>query len=628
MNAGTGQQYLMDGFMTLPLGMNEGIKPLLLVGKNQYQFGLNMSCRGGLLKTRPNFIDTETVLPDGKYQGTTKFSLNSGDRFVVVIDGYIHTIYLNVTGITPYTVVSHGQLLSPDVDKVYFTQADQYLLIQDGSSPVVAIVEKLHDFDTYSGRRDAAIVIPADRDTTPILDEEGEVTGLGPVPFEAEKGGRIPIGTHMQYAHGRIYLVPKLVPGTDIDGRRFFLAGDKILPSDTINVLWFTDDAYLSNGGAIILPVESGFIEGMGIVRASSSGTGYGSLVVFGRTGVSAFAVQASRQTWGEIDFSSVLFFDSGTLSSRSILNVNSDLFYRDVNGIRTIRQTATEAEGALSNKPISNEVSKMLSADTGEALPYVSFAMADNRMLITTQPVTVNNEQCFKGVISYDFASYYTSTESMPPVYDGVWTGLNFLEVLTARGESMDKWMYAFHKEADGGNRLFRLASEDAAYLDAGNTSPVVRVYTHPMDFQSSQDVKEFKAAELWIEDLKGEAEITVYYRIYGYKLWNRMNTITVNADMSDSDSLPQSRWRMRLNVDNKKAINTIDNVLTTNGHIFEFCLEWTGHLELVRFQVLANSVDAGKFFNKPYEVEAGAALVPGSGGEVLDNYTYEIGA
>lgn len=626
MTQGT-ENYMNDGFIAPILGMNEGVNPLRLNKDEQYRLGLNVSCRGGLLHTRPKFIDTNAVIPDGTFQGAYLFSMNSGDRIVVVVDGIIFTIYVNVTGIDPYTVVLHGDTVSTTVSQVYFTQADQYLVIQDGINDAVIIYEKVDDFETYTGRRDVTASVTSDETITSILDEEGEETGLGPKPTNWERGGRIPKGTVVRYAHGRIFLVPVVVPDTAIDGRRFFIAGDIILPDETTNVLWFTSEEYLAEGGAITPPFESGFIGAMGILRSDASGTGYGSLIVFGRYGVSAYAVQAARATWKDIDFSAVLFFGSGTQSQRSIVNVNNDLFYRSDDGIRSIGNTVNSNSTTLTNKPISNEVSKLLANDVGESLPFVSCISVDNRVFCTSQPVTVNGERCFKGLISYDLATFYSITQKLPPIYDGIWTGLNFTQILFARGTDKNKTLFAFHKEDDGGNKLFYLAKDGAEYEDNDSSHPLTRVYTTPLFVETSHIMKQLKGVDLWLNDIQGEVSIKIYYRYYGYKLWNEFNDIVVNADMAETNAQPQSRARLRFMLDNINTSNPLNNMLTIAGHMFEFCIEWQGHCELTRFNAFCIPVDRANQYTFTCNDEDGVALTPGTGGEEIDDFTYEIG-
>ena len=630
------QRYLHDGFITLPGGQNDGVSPLL-ADKSQYVKGLNVSTRSGLLHTRPKFKEMDLLdsngdpwtLPDGKFQGAFTYSLNGGDRIVVGIAGVLYSIYINVTGQTAFTVHSHymgGAVFNSEADMIYFCQADRYLAVQDGTSDPVAIYEKI----SLSVHRDVAVQFtPTYTEGEIILDEEGVDTGLGtPPPGYEDSGGRLPVGTIMAYGYGRLFVVPRYVPDTEpansISGKPYWLASDIIKADNPIEVLWYTEVSYLAGGGATASPIEAGYVGGMQLTRNMLSGDGNGPLIVFYRSGVSSFSVQASEEQWTIITIGNVLFTTAGSVSPRACISMNSDLLFRSTDGIRTIKSDVTQAgSGTLANVTISNRVKRILDEDSGEALPYVSACVVDNRMLMTTNNAIEGGDPVFNGIVSYDVASYQSADNNTTPIFDGIWTGLKFLQVLTARSTLLDFHAFAFTKSGES-NSLWRLAKDEAEYLDGEDSRPLCRVYTTPVLWEEFFVVKDLKCIDMWISDIQGEVDVKIYYRPYGFKLWNETNSGHFEADMVTDGSLPQRRWKRRFIIADE-PICDLENNMVDRSAIFEFCIEWQGHMEINR--VLFQSKDLHTSYNDVCTDEVAVPLIAGARGSLIDDTTYEIG-
>ena len=563
---------VVDGFVNLLGGMSGGLAPTL-IPETTYARGINVSTRGGLVHTRPGFMKL-SALPNGKFQGAGRWSMNSGDRVVYVVAGavYAYSPETNVntqifSGTTdPVTGAPIPVTLTSD--RCYICQVDRWCVVQDGTSrPVVLVEDATTGLPTLYGR-DAPLVCL--------------------VP-----------GTVMAYAHQRLHYVPTLVPMMTPDpdafpdvvptlstesGKMVFVSSDVRDITHPEYVFRMSEHRLLAQGGGIALPQEMGFITGMCAFRNAATGSGVGALVVFAREGMSAFAVNSPRTQWKTVDLGQVLFYGPGTVSHNSIVPVNDDIMYRGVDGVRFVRYSKTEAgggSGTLSNNPKSREVTPWMT-ESETSLPYVSSAFADNRATMTAQgEVLADGSIGFKGLISLDVSQAATISEVDPPGWDGLFTGFKFLQVMGMR--------YAGRMEThaivrSGDNTFYARLSEDAT-TDSGTPIQSMLV-TRAMNFGNLVDLKELQYVDATLSDLTETVDIAVYFRPSSYPVWSELGSKIINVPGGS----PQVRRRVRFALDiSTIGCNLITGERLHTGSEFQFALVWQGHCQIDKFRAAA---------------------------------------
>jgi hypothetical protein len=188
----TGKRRLIEGFRGLPRGM-DGSKDPILVPKDAAYYAQNVTFRGGSgPKTRPGFLYKSlsgtgaTTLKDGKlFQGWCVYnSPLSGvdDVILMAVDGNILKII--PTGNSSFDIQNLSSVNNYKMSAsrpVYFCQASRFVVVQDGESdPLVFVgnespqLKKAKDYITVRGRVKS-----------------------------------VPIGTHMAYGQGRLFVVVK-----------------------------------------------------------------------------------------------------------------------------------------------------------------------------------------------------------------------------------------------------------------------------------------------------------------------------------------------------------------------------------------------------------------------------------
>lgn len=562
---------LVDSFSGLYGGQNSEASPLLL-SQEVYARGINIDIRGGLVKTRPGFVADELIMPgeeevpSGKFQGAARWALPDGDRLVFVVDGFVY-IYNVDTG----DVFNAGALVTADSDFCWFCQADNYMVIQNGS------------------------------DTPVVLDDsrDGKVFG-----YEDGDEQSIPIGTAMYYIHQRLHT-------TDISiGLRYFESGDVMIPTRPESCLEFTETTYWATGGAHALPVALGEISGMAAFRNASTGTGVGTLLVFADNGVSSFDLSYPRSEWDTVNMSQVLFMEYGSRSPRSLANVNDDLIYRALDGMRTVRYTKSEVgsgTGSLASLPFSLRVDTWFRDEAQEYLPFVSAAFWNHYAMMTVSGV---DDRYFQGLVVMDSVSTHVASGASNPAFPGVWTGFKFAQVLVAmRGYKRTVFVFV------DGLRLYHL-DEDATTDDG--VSIMSRLITRSHGFGGGASAKQLQFVEFWMSDIYKTSAVTVYFRPTGYPLWSSLGTRVVKPAVD----YPGYKRRLRFAVEDASAFrNVVTGELLNVSTEFQFAIEIEGNLTIERCLMAALQVDEPP--PNPCDVDPGTGTLTGV---ALDDWYYSV--
>lgn len=570
MNATTQEQ--SAGFLSLTAGMHSGLDPIILAD-DAYHKGINVICRSGTIQTRPAFVEY-LKLPSGKFQGARIWKLESCDRLVCVIDGTLYSTRLDTK-----ETLNHGLLFSQTVDRVYFCQAYKWVVIQDGASQPKALEED------STGK---AVVYTR---PYPYKDKESPPKDLCLVP-----------GTVMTYSHGRIHFVPSKLPAIapvvsdyanpeqlnatptvlDMNGKASFVSTD-VLDIYVPDFLFrMTEHRVLNEGGAIELPNELGYINGMSTFRNAATGTGNGALVVFGREGVCAFDVSIPRDQWKEVQIGQALFSTIGTLSPYSITQINTDIGFIDTEGkLRTLKYESSGVANTLTSLPMSFELDVFHKQDTTPYLTATSMNLHDSRLTWTMRG---QSGPSFMALASLDFAKYYAMGQADKPSFDGIWTGFDFQQTLSARDANKTWRHFVIIKKGTTENVLFVM--DDTAKLDNNDTKIQSTIVTKLYDFGSPINTKALQYFELWLSDVAVDSTVSVYFRPRGYPNW----TLASSRSFHVPSGSPQVRRRVMfpVTVDDVGCDPVSGEKLCVATHI-QFAVVWSGRLKIDRLRAAA---------------------------------------
>jgi hypothetical protein len=265
-----------------------------------------------------------------------------------------------------------------------------------------------------------------------------------------ETPAEVPTGSIMAYGQGRLFVANSNrfeIQAMDLVGSHVNVSAGKTaldvkyypLSDPRASVLFNTENTYLNEGGSLLMPSFMGRITGMQFVPTQNTTAGQGQLFVFCEFGAASFAVTIPRSQWGTTaSFQTVLYTNIGAVGPDAFAQVNGDLFFRSNDGLRTYKNASAEME-TYGNTAMSAEMNYVLNQEPIHLLQDVSLAYTDRgRVLMTAlpqeyQPETYNSKakKVYKALISLDFNSMTGSLGKAAAAYDGIWTGVDMLQVI-----------------------------------------------------------------------------------------------------------------------------------------------------------------------------------------------------
>lgn len=550
-----------DGFISLMEGQQDPkIVDPFVIKETKYQRGVNVSVRGGLARTAPGW--TKIVKLEGdRFQGMKTWSLHSGDRVVIMMSGSLYVFNVNSNSLK-----NLGLQRDETVPQAFMTQADRWLLLQDGSGKPGYFEESAYG--------DQFVVIDGDQ--------------------------KLVTGTICAYGHGRIFQVPVYVPGSTANGKMYFLAGDILKPDNPSNIFNLTENMYLNEGYAMSLPNEMGYINGMQFLRNAETGTGLGSLIVMAKHGMSAFAVNTPRADWKNTDIGQVLFLEHGTISPWSIGTINGNVFYRSLDGFRTVAHSSAQGtDVGLSNVPMSGEVQGIIDKDEPACVPFVSAAAADNRIYLTARGYMTAKGARFGSLLVADAAVTRSLAGVDGPIWNGEWKSHPLCGICSA----LQNELPTLYGVVEYGDELWLCSMAERA------PEPTLsRIYTRAMVFSGLKQEKTLKTVELHVSDVTMDTEFAVYYRPYGFSLW----ALAGRRVMKVSGSRPGSGI-IFFGISTKACDPTTSRRLTS-GRAFEFCIEWEGNAKVHAFMVSASQDVPAEHVGCDFEAKDPTVPIDGS--------------
>jgi hypothetical protein len=485
---------LSDGFTELSGGCDSGLSPSI-IRPNQVAFAVNAQMRGGFIKPRPGINHRVLQFPgiksslfeDGKFQGAKTYRTATGDDVLMAaISGRMFKVDIaDQFSVQDITIPASPN--SSLLEYTFMEQAENFFIMQDG-------VSAAYIFDGASARR-----------TQP---------------------GEIPTGTVMNYQLGRLWIASP--------DRRQFVAGDLVYgPSGTAAynyrdaVLKMSENDLLVTGGAFSIPDNAGEITAMLAPAILDTVTGQSALQVFTRT--TGFSVNApiDRATWKTLTYpvQTVSLKNFGPIGQNSLVRVNSDIWFRSTDGVRSFvlarRNFSLAGQNTWANTPSSDELRTILDYDQQEILDHASAVNFDNRLLMTVSPVWTSKGTYFRGLLSLDFSVISGMSRQSPPAWEGLWTGVKILQILTAMVNRKER-CFMFTLSSDNKIQLWELSRADKQ--DNGSKRIVWSHEDRSFQFLSNgaqTGLKRLMTGQQSVDELYGPVSFNLQFRPDQYPLW-----------------------------------------------------------------------------------------------------------
>lgn len=641
---------LYDGFNQISGGVDGGQSPSL-IGPDQAAFAINLTFRGSYPTPRPIYANIPINVPDnlvsrwtGKYQGHMPYDGESGQSGWIVSRGgklffipYQTRVLAEITPQLPivttadFTVPAPAATVLVAINSETAIATGETVYIDSGQYTVTnRFLDEL--LLTYIGGAANAVALAGnsvnDTPTTQIIEFQTNPSDFDFIfMFQAENYGIILAGQHKTiifngstcrqagldeippgvlgvYGWGRIWICNP--------DRRTFVAGDLVFgPSGTVQngfrdaILKFTENDFLNEGGTFGVPYNAGPITAMQFLAAQDTSLGTGVLLVTTTNMVFSVNAPVDRTTWKNLTYpiQSIALLDYGPEGPRSAVPINGDMWYRSSDGFRSFI-VARRLFGSPGNTPMSHEISPIVDEDDDTLLFYGSGMFFDNRLLQTVSPVWTANGIIHRGLVAMNFDEVSNLRQKLPAIWEGLWTGLNVLQVSKARINQVERgFIFAWGSDIE----IWEIVEDGYYDLIAGARNQVPAVMeTRSHDFTRPFDLKWLRMFELYADEIVDNAAVTVKFRPDQYPGWTTWGTINFCAPVSQCDIIsPLSGacavWKMRARQYSARATlgqppelcNAITNRPLSWGHEFQLRLEITGcRLRMARIHANVQTV------------------------------------
>lgn len=506
---GNTQNSLPDGYLSMEGGVDSGLPPSLLQ-RNQLSWAVNTTVRDGWPEPRPGWYNREmdfqgsepirAGLEDGYFQGAGTYSSDDGRAFIAVsVSGRIFTIEVT-DGFKVREITIPGDQNQANRPHAWFEQAENWLVVQNNLNPAFLY--------NGSGSRRA-----------------------GP--------DEVPVGGPMAYGKGRLFVARgSLYYGGDI------VFGDRAYGRNS--VIRFTENTFLHEGGAFGVP--NGPVSGLKFAANLDSSLGDGDLLAGSLNAIHAFAAPVDRDTWKDLQQPAqrIAARAFGPVNQESMVIVNGDVIFRAPDGIRSFQYSRRDF-GMWGQTPISRQVQRALRYDTDAWLTEASGVNFDNRLLMTIQPqLDPAHGVWHRGLCVLDYNRVAGMGDQRPPVWEGIWTGLRILRILTIQiGSAIRCFIFALNEEKQ--IQLWEVTKDGRFDRNPDDVPIQWIVETRGMNSQKPTERKRLMGLVQWFDKLAGEVSLNAMYRADEgecWHPWSRWSDCAKYRDCEATGTCPDSPY------------------------------------------------------------------------------------
>ena len=471
----------------------------------------NATVRGGGITQRTGWKNNGDIKCSlGWYQGSYMYSpLNTEYPYIIsAIAGRLYRIdvdnpsaAIELTAGQPALpatpVPKPATLLNPAANEIsYFVQAEQFLVIQAGDYFMNPLF-----WDGTSLRRSIGVNTAVATGTPGA----SELPPAGPMDYYM---GRI------WYAQGRTYSAGDIVGGPS----------GSIIPSHVDSFLNVTENPLAVGGDGFRVPSGAGNIRCLTHNANLNSALGEGQLMVFTREEVFSLTVPVNRLDWiGAGDstqpLQSVVQLSNGAVNARSVVTVNGDLFFQSFEPSIRSMMTAVRYFDQWGNTPISINENRILAFNDRSLMRFSSGILFDNRVLQAVLPYLTPVGVAHKAIIPLNFDVISTLDTKLPPVWEGMYEGVNVLELLVGDFGGRERAFAVVWSDSEQKIQLWELT--DSAKFENGDNRVVWYVEFPAFTFGNEFELKRLTSAELWMDKILGTVYFQMDYRPDGSACW-----------------------------------------------------------------------------------------------------------
>ena len=544
---------------------------------------VNRTFRGGVNRTRPSIRNipifagaeqSEFIVNDiqsGNFQGAYPYravKYGTSDGILISVSGVIYFLKVVNNKAYAYKIIDGND---PGMMHTWFVQAEDRVYIQNGYQNAIVW--------------DGDLTIPAYR--------------LNPY------NQKMPIGTVMEYAFGRVFVSDRFnqIYASDIIFGNGF--------TDTTNTENFTEITYWAEGGAFATPAMMGNITAMKVMpQIGTNLRGQGELVILTTNGAFSMDVSIPRTEWNTSNIQRISLLGRGCTSPYVGL-ANSELWFRSHDGWAFYSNSQSEFARYFSLRKLSREVNKWVQNDTPWLKQFASTMFFNNYLISTVAPQTTRTvgveglNRYHRGmvVLDLDQSSSPSPDAQLSFRWNGIWTGFRPTQLLSALIENQKRG-FGFSFDKDNKNRLYEFTVDyNDDYGPDGSKRIDSFFTTGRYDFSNSGQTNKFirkkiTGGEMWMSEISGQVDSSVDFRADSNPCWSELKVPTAyGCDPCSpvvSQCVPQrggNRYkRYKFNTPDPSECNDISGIPAVEGSEFQIKINLTGTATVDRVRLMAN--------------------------------------
>ncbi len=354
----------------------------------------------------------------------------------------------------------------------------------------------------------------------------------------------LPAATCMCYYMGRIWYARnhKYTAGDIVDG-----------PSGTVeynftdSILKVTENPLALSGDGFSVPGQSGNIRALNYPIVLDTALGQGPLFIFTPKEIYALTVPVSRKDWIAADSNNqplqrVVQKANGTVSDRSVVAVNGDLFFQSLDpAIRTYFMALRYFGNSWANPPISNNIGRLMAFQDRGLMHFASGIEFNERVYQTALPIQTPVGVASTAIASLDTDPITTLQDQKPPVWDGALSGIDILQLFAGDFGGLERAFAVVHNRIDGSIWVWELTSSDRfdTHADGAEVRVPMLIETPAFDWSEYPrdkgggifETKRLDGLDLWVDKVFGEVLITVEFRPDETTCWYEWGTTKICA-------------------------------------------------------------------------------------------------
>jgi hypothetical protein len=480
--------------------------------RSQLAWLSNATVRGGGILQRTGWLKLLDLLTSGLYQGGVIYEPIGQDTnpyLVVSISGHIYKALLD----PPYTVTDlsaqFGVTNPATQPQSYFAEAEGFLIIQAGDGVTLPLFY--------------ASAFPPNNQPEFLRRSHG-ITGSTNFPNINE----IPAATAMVYYAGRLWYAQGRIycAGDMVDNQSSGTAAYQFRDS----VLRITENPLAAGGDGFTVPTQAGNIRALAFTANLDTTLGQGPLYIFTRKQVYALNVPVTRTAWiaatnTNQPLQTVSQITSGSVGERCIVHVNGDLFYQSFDPAVRSLIIATRFYQQWGNLSISNNVTRALQFNDRSLMRFASGIVFDNRLLECVLPKQTASGVVCSGILPLDFDLVSTLQDQAPPAWEGIWEGIDILQLFTGDFGGLPRAFAIAVSRVDQSIDVYELSTSsrvDSAGTPQTSDNRVGWFVEFPaFTWGKEFELKQLHGGELWVDKVFGEVKMRVDYRVDADPCW-----------------------------------------------------------------------------------------------------------